>query len=148
MRAVRVRFAATNGLTGEEEERAELERLIALPNAGFGELVTCGSSPLLGTGLLASAVTLPSGERAVDLAWSAAIDETGGEEDVVGYVIWRREAGFSDWGEPYRSIPAGTAPYSYQDAAVAVGTTYEYALAAQDCTPKLSSLAVSATVTP
>lgn len=148
VRAIRVRFAATNGLTGEEEERAELERLIALPNAGFGELVTCGSSPLLGTGLLAGAVTLPSGERAVDLAWSAAIDETGGEEDVVGYVIWRREAGFTDWGEPYRSIPSGTAPYSYQDAAVAVGTTYEYALAAQDCTPKLSSLAVSATVTP
>lgn len=148
VRAVRVRFAATNGLTGDEEETAELERLIPLPNAGFGKLVTCGSSPLLGAGLLAGVVTLPGGETAVDLAWSAAIDETGGEEDVVGYVIWRREAGTTDWGEPYRSIPAGTAPYTYQDAAIATGTTYEYALAAQDCTPSLSSLAVSTTVTP
>ena len=148
VRAIRVQFAATNGLTGDDEERAELERLIPLPNAGFGELVTCGSAPLLGAGLLATKVALPSGETAVDLTWSAAIDETGGEQDVVGYVIWRREFGSADWGEPYRSIPAGTAPYTYQDAAVAVGTTYEYALAAQDCTPKLSSLVVSATVTP
>lgn len=148
VRAIRVRFGATNGLTGDEEERAELERLIPLPNAGFGQLVTCGSSPLLGTGLLASVVTLPSGENAVHLNWAAAIDEGGGEDDVVGYVIWRRVAGAPDWGEPYRSIPAGAAPYTYEDAAVASGTTYEYALAAQDCTPALSSLALSATVTP
>jgi prepilin-type N-terminal cleavage/methylation domain-containing protein len=148
VRAIRVRFVATNGLTGAEEETAELERLIALPNAGFGQLVTCGSSPLLGTGLLASVVALPTGEPAVDLNWSAAIDETGGEEDVVGYVIWRREAGSTDWGEPYRAIPAGASPYSHQDAAIESGKTYEYALAAQDCTPSLSSLRVSAAVTP
>jgi prepilin-type N-terminal cleavage/methylation domain-containing protein len=148
VRAIRVRFGATNGLTGEEEEQAELERLIAFPNAGFGQLVTCGSSPLLGTVLLAVPGTVPTGEPAVDLAWSTAVDEGGGEDDVVGYVIWRREAGTSDWGEPYLSIPAGTAPYTYQDAAVESGTTYEYALAAQDCTPSLSGIAVSATVTP
>lgn len=146
IRAVRVRFRATNGIEGDEEAVVAVDRLIPLPNAGFGMLATCGSAPILGVGLSASVVTLGTGEPAVNLSWNPAVDEAGGETDVVRYVIWRREAGSTNWGDPFRAIPAGAASYSYQDAAVTPATAYEYALAAQDCTPTLSGPAASPVV--
>lgn len=146
VRAVRIRFRATNGLAGEQEAVVTMDRLIPLPNAGLGMLATCGASPILGTGIGATAVVLATGEPAVILTWGPAVDETGGEGDVVRYVIWRREAGSTAWGDPFRAIPAGAAGYTYQDAAVTPGSAYEYALAAQDCTPTLSPLATSSLV--
>lgn len=146
IRAVRVRLRAIRGPLGSEDDAVSLDRLIPLPNAGFGMLATCGSAPLLGTGLGVVAGTLGSGEPVVNLTWSPAVDEAGGEADVVRYVIWRREAGTPGWGDPFRAIPAGAPSYSYQDAAVTPGTAYQYALAAQDCTPTLSSLATSPVV--
>jgi len=143
IRAVRVRLRATNGITGDKEAVVSVDRLIPLPNAGLGMLSTCGSTPILGVGLSASVVTLGTGEHAVNLSWSPAVDESGGEADVVRYVIWRREGGATTWGDPFRAIPAGAPSYTYQDAAVSPGTAYEYALAAQDCTPTLSGLASS-----
>ena len=148
VRAVWVRLQATNGLDGADEKRVHLSRLIPLPNAGRGKMATCGSRPLLGESLTATAVTLVGGETAVDLTWGQAVDEAGGEGDVVRYVIWRRSSGATDWGDPYVAVPAGDSTYTYEDAAVTPGTTYEYALAAQDCSPSLSTLSVSASVTP
>lgn len=147
VRAVRLDLGATNGLSGENEITVEISRLVPLPNAGFGELTTCGSAPILGVGLSASQGTLPSGDPATDLTWSPAVDEAGGETDVVRYVIWRRTAGSADWSDPFVAIPAGATSYTYQDAAVTVGDSYEYALAAQDCTPTLSGLEPSTAVT-
>jgi prepilin-type N-terminal cleavage/methylation domain-containing protein len=143
VRGVTVRFRATNGLVGAEEAVVELTRLIPLTNAGFGVVGSCGSPPILGVGLSADLVTLPSGEVAVSLSWSPAVDEAGGEGDVIRYVIWRRETGSGDWGDPYLAIAAGAQSYVYQDAAVTSGTAYEYGLAAQDCTPTLSNRVTS-----
>ena len=77
------------------------------------------------------------------VSWSAAFDETSGEEDVVRYAIFRRELPAVEWGEPYFSIPAGQPSYIYTDSDVAVGSTYEYAIAAQDCTPAMSGMRTS-----
>ena len=51
VRAVRVSFRATNGLEGGDERIADVSRLIAMPNSGRDLLQTCGSVPLLGSGL-------------------------------------------------------------------------------------------------
>jgi len=147
VRAVRVNITGTNGLTGADERRRSVSRLVRMPNAGLATRRSCGDEPLLGTALTAAAVTLPSGDPAVRLTWSQATDEAGGESDVVRYVLWRRVGAAPDWGDPYLSIPAGVASYAYEDAAVASGSTYRYALAAQDCTPNLSALATSSAVT-
>lgn len=146
LRAVQVNVTGTNGLSGADERTRVLTRLIRLPNAGLASRRTCGDEPLLGTGLVATLGSGSAGEPIVTLTWNAATDETGGEKDVVRYVIWRRLAADPDWGDPYLSIPAGNPTYAYVDAAVSSGDQYVYALAAQDCTPKLSSLAVSNTV--
>jgi type II secretory pathway pseudopilin PulG len=146
VRAIELRFRATNGLTGAEEETVELTRLVGLPNAGFGQLSTCGSAPILGVGLGAGLIFLGTGEPAVRLTWSPAVDESGGENDVVRYVIFRRIVGAPTWGDPYVAIPGGAPNYTYQDASVAPATAYQYALAAQDCTPTLSPLSSAALV--
>ena len=146
VRAVRVQLSSTNGLAGDEEIIVSLDRLIPLPNAGLGQLATCGSAPLLGASLNAVPGLSSNGQVAGLLSWSPATDETGGEADVVRYVIWRREAGATSWGDPFLAIPAGASSYTYEDETVESGTTYQYALAAQDCTPTLSSLAQSAAV--
>ncbi len=148
IRAVRVSFRTTNGMEGEDERITEVSRLIAMPNAGFGVLQTCGDGPILGSALAATNATDTNGDPVAELTWSPATDESGGERDVVRYVIYRQETPIgSDWGDPFLSIPAGQASYTYQDGTVDSGSTYGYALAAQDCTPALSDLTTSNTIT-
>lgn len=148
IRAVTITMTVTDGNTGSAEHRRQLSRLVTLPNAGLAVKQTCGDPPILGVGLTATEQTLPSGDKAVQLQWNAATDETAGEKDVIRYVIWRRLATDTGWADPYLSIPAGAAPYTYTDAAVDTGQTYTYMLKAQDCSPSLStSSAVSAAVT-
>jgi len=147
IRAVRVTLAATNGLEGEREHVTEYTRVIRMPNAGQALLQTCGDEPIMG-GSLGALVQLDpgTGEPLVRLTWSPAVDESGGERDVIRYVLWRRVGGAGDWGDPYLSIPAGQPSYLYEDGDVVPGASYQYALAAQDCTPSLSGLVTSALV--
>lgn len=140
IRVVRVALVATNGLSDLRERSVRISRRIALPNAGLEMLSTCGSAPIFGDSLSVAPTTLPGGEAAVDLSWGQAVDEAGGESDVVRYVLWRRAYGAGSWGEPYLAVPAGAPSYSYTDATVESGGAYEFAIAAQDCTPSLSSL--------
>lgn len=148
VRAIRISFTVTNGQTGAQERLRTLTRTVDLPNVGLADKKTCGSPPLLGVSLSAGAITQADGTPAVNLTWGRATDEAGGENDVVRYVVWRRAGAVTDWGTPYVAIPAGSASYSYVDAAVSSGQNYQYQLAAQDCTPSLStSPATSGVVT-
>ena len=146
VRAVRVTLTVTDGSTGAAEHRRTISRLIDLPNAGLAMRQTCGDAPIFGSAVAAVEHTDSTGVESVNLGWNAAVDETGGEKDVMRYVIYRKLAADPTWGDPYLSIPAGNATYVYNDAAVTHGATYVYAVAAQDCTPSLSSLAVSSPV--
>ena len=148
VRAIRISFTVTNGQTGPQERRRTLTRIVNLPNVGLANKKTCGAPPLLGTSLAAAAITQADGTPATQLTWSPAVDESGGEKDVVRYVLWRRVGSVTDWGTPYVAVPAGAPSYSYVDAAVTSGQSYQYQLAAQDCTPSLStSPATSVVVT-
>jgi prepilin-type N-terminal cleavage/methylation domain-containing protein len=140
VRAVRVNITATSGVVGAGEQLRTITRLIRLPNAGLASRRTCGDGPLLGTALSATSGWAGPGEPVVTLSWNPATDEVGGERDVVRYVIWRRSAASPEWGDPFLSIPSGSAQYTYVDGAVASGETLMYALAAQDCTPSLSKI--------
>ena len=140
IRAVRVSFRSTNGRTGADERFADVSRVIDLPNAGFRIVGTCGDEPILG-GTLALQIVAPSGTDLVRLTWSPAVDETSGEKDVMRYVLYRRGVpNTGNWGDPFLSIPAGAGSYTYDDATVLQDSTYQYAHAAQDCTPTLSPL--------
>ncbi len=136
LRAVRVQFTATNGRTGVEEYRRAITRLIRLPNAGATTRPACGDDPILGSNFQVAAGGNPGDP--IILTWTPAVDEIGGERDVVRYVIYRRDGATPDWGNPLLSIPSGEASYTYSDGDVIPGQVYWYALAAQDCTPALS----------
>lgn len=146
IRAVRTTVRATNGLSGDDEHTADLTRIVTMPNAGLLRLSTCGDEPILGSGLLAVAGTDASGDPIVTLTWGSAVDDGGGENDVMRYVIWRKVAGLV-FQDPLVSVPPGNGN-TYVDSEVEAGTTYQYQLAAQDCTPALSGTASSVNVTP
>ncbi|HKI95701.1 MAG TPA: type II secretion system protein [Gemmatimonadales bacterium] len=142
-----VTLTATNGRTGSAERTRNVQTMVDIPNALMATRKTCGDPPIFASALSAVSDTLAGGAPVIDLTWSAAVDETGGEKDVVRYVMYRRKTSESTWGDPYLSIPAGNSSYAYSDAAVLPDTSYIYAVAAQDCTPSLSALSVSTTVT-
>ncbi|HMC69298.1 MAG TPA: prepilin-type N-terminal cleavage/methylation domain-containing protein [Mycobacteriales bacterium] len=147
IRGIRVTLTVTNGQSGAAERRYTLQRFMELPNVGIASRRTCGDAPILGTTLTATGITQLDGTPAVRLAWNAATDEYGGEKDVVQYVIWRKRVTDLTWGTPYLSLPAGNPTYVYDDAAVTSGATYQYQLAAADCTPSSSPTTASAPVT-
>lgn len=148
VRGVRVQFTATNGLAGADERQRAITRLIRLTNSGVVRRRVCGDRPILGTALTATPATQPGGVKVIELTWNRATDEAGGERDVVRYVIWRRLSTETEWGDPYVSIPAGQASYTWTDSRVVDTSSYVYALAAQDCTPLQSSLATAGPVSP
>ncbi len=153
VRAARVTYSISNGLEGDKEDIRAITRFISFPNAGLGENLSCGDEPILGTDLKADAyeemLADSSWVSGVRLKWDAAEDETSGEGDIIRYVIYRAVgAAPSVWGEPYLSIPAGKTSYSYDDTNVSEGTSYYYALAAQDCTPNISPLVSAGPVVP
>lgn len=143
VKAVRIVAGSYNRYaTGTDADEATLSRLVDLPNAGFGRLLTCGDEPILGSTLTAGITVGGTGSPAVQLSWGPSVDEAGGEEDVIRYVLWRRVFG-GDWGDPFLSIPAGSSSYTYVDGTVLPGWRYQYALAAQDCTPSFSGRTTS-----
>lgn len=147
IRAVRVSYASTNGLSGARESAREITRLIRLPNAGLASQPTCGNQPLLGTALAATGVA-PTETVAghIELEWGVATDEASGEQDVIRYVLWRRVGGSGSFGDPIASVSPGAASYVHRDFSAADGVQYSYALAAQDCTPQYSDIITTGTV--
>jgi prepilin-type N-terminal cleavage/methylation domain-containing protein len=141
VRVVLVSFRVTNGETGAKERQERISLKIPLPNMGLKQLKICGSEPVLGTGLTVS-FDNADGEDKVHLTWLKAFDETLGEKDVVRYVLWRRQVApvNEPYADPLTSIAAGMPNYLYTDKQnLEKGATYEYKLAAQDCSPKLSA---------
>jgi len=146
VRGVRINFTTNNGREGTAERTRSIIKMIRMPNAGLSVKLSCGDEPILGTTLTAVPDTTASGSPAVTLNWNSATDEYQGEQDVARYAIWRRLAAVTTWGDPYLSVPAGDTAYVYQDINVQSGDMYFYALAAQDCTPSLSTMTTSALV--
>ncbi|HYH79744.1 MAG TPA: prepilin-type N-terminal cleavage/methylation domain-containing protein [Longimicrobium sp.] len=147
VRGVRVNLTATDGTTGPRERRRSVSRTILLPNAGVAMLESCGEMPQLGTTL--QATPSPAGDPPqVTLQWTAAVDERAGEEDVLRYVVWKRPTLAATWGPPYVSIPAGLPAYTYVDTQVQPGQGYDYAIAAQDCTPSMSAQSTTTATLP
>jgi len=146
IRAVQVSLRSTDGRRGETSQDAALRRLIRMPNAGQMQLQTCGEPPLFSSSIVANQVG-SAGAPSVEVIWSRSVDESSGEQDVVRYAIYRRNGTTGPWNEPIFSVPAGNATYIFSDASVEVGGVYQYAVAAQDCTPSMSPLRTSSPVT-
>jgi prepilin-type N-terminal cleavage/methylation domain-containing protein len=136
---VEVNFTVTNGLSGTSQRSRAINFMVPLPNNGIKQITSCGSPPLFTSAIAATWVPV-SGDWELHLTWTPSLDENSGEKDVTGYVIWRRQVGMTTWGNPIASVPAGVSSPVYADT-VTSGTSpaYQYAVAAQDCSPSLST---------
>ncbi len=144
LRAVDVQYRVTNLRTGAAERIRTIQTSIPMPNLGVKKLQSCGDAPIFTSPVTA---TWNAAASTLDVTWVASVDEASGEQDVIRYVIWRRVTPVVAWGDPIASIPSGAPPYSFPDADVLQGETYQYAVAAQDCTPSLSAQRLSNSVT-
>lgn len=146
IRAAELRYRVTNGRSGTDERIRSASALLVMPNSGVKKLSTCGDTPIFNQAVIATYDPTPPG--AVVLTWSRSVDELSGESDVIRYLVWRRVGAVGTWGDPYKSLAAsGVAVYTDQDTQITSGTTYTYAVSAQDCTPALSTQSVSNSVT-
>jgi len=149
IKAIQINIRVTNGLTGADQRFRDLTSASRLPNNGLIQLRTCGAVPLLAGPL--TVVSSPAGglwpQSGDTLRWPASADEAGGERDIQNYNIYRRIPPAVTW-DIVSSIPANQPSYTYFDGNVVVGTIYDYAVGASDCTPNESPLIIRTTVAP
>lgn len=147
VRAVRMHFRVTNGRTGAEARFRDLSTTIEVPNNGIPLPNVCGRSPYAPSALVAVDTALGSGR--VWLSWGASADQASGEQDVRQYIIWRRLSATAAWAEPLVVVRAetGLTTYTTEISGNEPGTSYVFAVAAQDCTPAQSSLTTTTLTT-
>jgi prepilin-type N-terminal cleavage/methylation domain-containing protein len=139
---LRVVEVAYLGARRSDGTREPVRFRIPLPNVAAERAVrACGRPPLPPS---APTAVWNADSAAVLLSWPKAVDDGGGEDDALRYVLWRRIAGSGIWRAPLATIgvDAAALAYSYRDGGVesGFGHNYQYVLAVQDCTPNLSTL--------
>jgi hypothetical protein len=83
----------------------------------------------------------------IKVSWTASPDESGGERDVMRYAVTRMASFAPGVWVNVASIPAGGV-YDFIDSGLNTGFVYNYAVAAQDCTPSFSPPVSSNGMTP
>lgn len=141
---VRFNLRITNGLLGTEERKRDVLTTIKIPNNGLPQPNVCGRSPFPANNFIAMADPDPLavGSGRMIIEWTPSVDQDGGEADVWQYLIYRRETLLAlPWGEPLINIKRDTvATYSVTLGGQSTGISYDFAIAAQDCTPNQSAL--------
>jgi len=143
LRAVEVTYETMAPVNGR---RDVVRYTVPLPNTVMPrQSRACGRPPIAPT-TIAGAWNADS--QAVMVSWGKAADDGAGEQDAVRYVLWRKAPTATQWPEPLAtvSVVGGTTTYAYKDAGIERGESYQYAVAVQDCTPNLSSIATSVPV--
>jgi len=116
-----------------------------LINSGMVRSTMCGDPPLAASGLTVTPLPTVPNPTKVNITWSASVDQDNGEKDVERYMVFKRQVGDPDWGEPVASVAASPATYSIDDTDLHTGT-WEYAVVAQDCSPANSPIVTSSSV--
>jgi type II secretory pathway pseudopilin PulG len=140
VRAVRINLRVTNGQAGTAERFRDVSTTIETPNNGVAMPNICGRAPY-NPGSLTVTDTIPGSGR-VWLDWTASVDQGAGEQDVRQYILWRRPQAATTWSDPLVVLRAesGQATYSAEISGNIPGTSYTFGVAAQDCTPAMSSM--------
>jgi prepilin-type N-terminal cleavage/methylation domain-containing protein len=143
LRAVEVNYEVTPARGGTREVVRYMAPLPNVANARMSR--ACGRPPITPS---TPTVTWRTDSQFVQIVIAKATDDGAGERDAIRYVVWRQLVGATTWGEPINTIAATqAATYTIRDNGMPTRPgTYRYALAVQDCTPNLSGVAASASV--
>ncbi len=117
-----------------------------MPNVGLSQRSACGDIPL-NPGTPSTTVVLVGGvtER-VQVTFGKSNDETAGENDVERYAVFRRLVG-DPWGEAIAVVGKSGGPYMWEDFDIQLGNSFQYGVAAQDCSPANSTMMTSSAIT-
>ncbi len=138
--AVRINIRITNGKLGSEQRTRDFSQLLQVPNNGLPSPNVCGRSPFPPTTFTATQDTVP-GSGVITLAWNRSPDHGGGEYDIRQYVLYQRDDTATVWTDPLMMMRADTTTaYSVILGGLIPGAAYDFAVAAQDCTPSQSTL--------
>jgi type II secretory pathway pseudopilin PulG len=115
----------------------------SLANIGLSQRGSCGDVPLNPGAPVALFVSLAGlGADYVEVTFNKSSDEASGENDVDRYAIFRREVG-QLFGEPIAVVGKSGGPYVFEDFDLQPGLSFEYGVAAQDCSPANSTILTS-----
>jgi type II secretory pathway pseudopilin PulG len=146
IRSVRVRLTAMYRDRNGVRIIRRIDMTIQLMNAGLIRRNSCGEAPIA-VSPSATASTDATGSPQVSVTWTKSADEGAGEKDVERYSIFRRRPAGA-FSEPLASIPAGQATYTFVDTDVGEpGDQWVYGVTTQDCTPNVSPMGATGTVT-
>lgn len=138
--AVRINIRITNGKLGSEQRTRDFSQLLQVPNNGLPSPNVCGRSPFPPTSFTATQDTVP-GSGVITLAWNRSPDHGSGEYDIRQYVLYQRDDTATVWTDPLMMLRADTTTaYSVILGGLIPGAAYDFAVAAQDCTPSQSTL--------
>lgn len=141
VRAIRINIRVTNGKTGASERTRDFAQMIQVPNNGLPSPNVCGRSPFPpGTFTAYADATVGSGR--FYFRWNRSADHGAGEYDVRQYIIWGRDDTATVWTDPILMVKADTTTTwdSIPVGGYTSGSSYDFAIAAQDCTPSVSTL--------
>jgi prepilin-type N-terminal cleavage/methylation domain-containing protein len=154
IRVVRVRMRSVfHDLKLNQDVFREIRASIRVMNAGLTDHSTCGNPPIAVT---PNATVVPAGGGVpatyVQIDWPKSTDDGTGEKDVERYVLYRRLSTVTTFDQPFASVPAGGATgtppkYLFKDTDVQSGQKWVYGVAAQDCTPLISTVGTASVVT-
>jgi hypothetical protein len=144
VRAVRMNYRITNGQQGAEERTRSISTVIEVPNNGIVMPTVCGRDPLPPGAF--GVVDAGDGSGRVTVSWTRSTDQDTGEQDVRQYIIWRRPSTAATFAEPLLIATAepDLVNYSSDFTDQVPGQSYLFGIAAQDCTPGLSSVSTAA----
>lgn len=147
--AIRLSYRITNGQTGAAEKLLTMSTMIQVPNNGLPQPIVCGRTPLGPATFTVTPDTIV-GSGNVDLRWTRSPDQGGGEFDIQQYLLYSRHVEFPALAWDLVSfVRADTATsWKYTAGGYTPDSTYQFAVAAQDCTPLLSSMSTGSAVAP
>lgn len=140
IRAVQINVRFTNGASGTAERFRDVQTTVRVPNNGIPMPTICGRAPIAPASLTVTD-TIP-GSGILWLTWPSSTDQDAGEQDVLQYILYRKQQGATSWSDPLqvvRRVPA-QASYTVQISGNQPGMAYTFGVAAQDCTPNESSI--------
>jgi prepilin-type N-terminal cleavage/methylation domain-containing protein len=145
--SIRVVRMTVTGLYNDPDKGAIMKTVVSstkLLNAGMSRSSVCGDKPIAVT--TATATPFPAiHPTKVTIAWSKSLDQDAGEKDVGRYMVFKKPAASSDWGNPIADIAASQNTYTLDDTTLPLGT-WTYGIIAQDCSPANSAVTPTNTV--
>jgi type II secretory pathway component PulJ len=146
--SIRVVRMTVTGLYNDPDKGPIMKTVVSstkLLNAGMSRSTVCGDLPIAVT----TATAFPFGPLGhptkVTVGWIKSLDQDAGEKDVERYMVFKKLAASSDWGNPIADIAASQDTYTLDDTTLPSGL-WTYGIIAQDCSPANSAVTSTNTV--